>query len=270
MDPKYKDNNKKGRFKMKDEKNISGKPEYISADYIANMVKGIAPAIERLAAAVEGLAPEAGAPDILADLAEYKGFNWAEIGAEVKSSDKFGPTRVSYRGKIYTRRSPVNKFEPVIWFSRCSGKNGDGENKYERLIMFKDLEKFDPDPLSQKLVDIIKKKMAEKKAVPPIEEKKGFKHNAGYSEYFTKAKKAGINTEDARALAEISGIDFNVAYKNTDYGKALMVLDYTTRYFKANSNSIMANFINQLLVEIEEYQGDVERALNHLSKSLKA
>lgn len=244
--------------------------EAIPADReLTEAVLLIGRSLDRLAVAVEGLAPQAGAPDIIADLAEYKNYDWDQIGAEVKASDKFGPTRVSYRGKVYTRRAPVNKFGPALWFSRCSGKNGDGENKYERLIMFKDLDEIDPDPLSNKLVAIIKKKIAEREDAPI--EKKGFKHNAGYSEYFTKAKNAGINAGEARALAEIAGINFQDSYKNTDYGKALKVLDYAIKVKEATPGfdmDVMDVLVDRLIGEIAEYQGDVEKALTNLLQSL--
>lgn len=93
-------------------------------------------ALERIADTLDSLAPKS-APDIKRPIEEFKTFDWSSIGARVDKSDDYGPAVVSWRGQPYTRRSPVNKYEPCLWYSRCIGKNEDGSNLYERLITFK-------------------------------------------------------------------------------------------------------------------------------------
>lgn len=101
--------------------------------------------MERIAIALERMAPDSGAPNLQKPIEEYKGFNWAAIGARVVQSDQYGPAIVEWGGKQFTRRSPQNKFSAAIWFSRSTGaKDGEGRTIYERLISFKVLEGADP------------------------------------------------------------------------------------------------------------------------------
>lgn len=89
------------------------------------------------------------APDIRQPIQDYATFNWSSIGAEVLRNDDDGPSLVKWNGKIFKRRSPQNKFEPSIWFSRCVGKREDGANNYETLISF-DVIKDDVEPINPK------------------------------------------------------------------------------------------------------------------------
>jgi hypothetical protein len=52
------------------------------------------------------------------------------------------------------RRSPANKFGEAIWFSRCTGKDENGENKYEKLITFKPTSKIAVEPLPEKVLQL--------------------------------------------------------------------------------------------------------------------
>jgi DdrB-like protein len=76
-------------------------------------------------------------PNYRRPLSDYQDFDWASIGAIVLKEDRDGATDVEWNGQVFTRRSPENKFDAAIWFSRCIGKDGDGNNKYVRLISFK-------------------------------------------------------------------------------------------------------------------------------------
>ena len=99
------------------------------------------------------LAGQQSAPNIKRPIEEFKVFDWSSIGAMVEYKDDFGPSQVSWHGKLYTRRSPDNKFKEAIWFSYCLGKDEKGDNKYERLITF---TKIDPaEPISRKAEKLI-------------------------------------------------------------------------------------------------------------------
>ncbi len=109
-------------------------------------------ALERIANAVERLVPSStAAPNYQRPLEEFSTFDWSSISATVERSDQYGAGIVSWRGQLYTRRSPSNKFGEAIWFSRCVGKGEDGENRYERLITFKPLSKKEVEPVPLKV-----------------------------------------------------------------------------------------------------------------------
>lgn len=64
---------------------------------------------------------------------------WPEaIGAKILASDEYGVTVVCWCGHIYLRRTGNNKYGAAIWFSRCTGKDVNGDNQYVRLITFKE------------------------------------------------------------------------------------------------------------------------------------
>jgi hypothetical protein len=66
------------------------------------------------------------APNYRRPLSDYRDFDWASIGAIVLKEDGDGATEVEWNGQAFTRRSPENKFDAAIWFSRCVGKDADG------------------------------------------------------------------------------------------------------------------------------------------------
>lgn len=86
------------------------------------------------------------APNYEMPLESWTGFNWESIGAIVQQTDDCGATVVSWRGQIFTRRSPSNRYDPAVWYSRCTGKDERGKNQYERLITFKPLAQAEPVP----------------------------------------------------------------------------------------------------------------------------
>jgi hypothetical protein len=96
--------------------------------------------LERIAQALERMAPCESAPNLTYDLGEFKTFDWQAIGASVEVADQYGPAIVVWQGNRFTRRSPENAYNTAIFYSRCVGKEGD-RNLYERLITFKELPK---------------------------------------------------------------------------------------------------------------------------------
>ena len=84
------------------------------------------------------------APNYQRALSDYPGFDWFSIGASVLKRDDDGATIVEWNGQVFTRRSPNNKFDAIVWFSRCTGKDTDGNNRYVRLISFKAMNDAEP------------------------------------------------------------------------------------------------------------------------------
>lgn len=130
-------------------------------DFETALLAVLASIDQRLEALVDAGATTA--PNYQRRLADFTSFNWPAIGATVLEADEFGPAAVEWRGMRYTRRSPQNKFDAAIWFSRAAGKDEDGTVRYERLITFK--EQAEPEPLSRKMVDELAK-IAPPPAVP--------------------------------------------------------------------------------------------------------
>lgn len=95
-------------------------------------------ALSRIAIALETLAQaNAPAPNFVKPIDAYKDFDFTAIGAKVVARDRLGATAVEWGGYQWTRRSPSNKFDVAIWFSRPNGKDAEGNVKYIRLITFK-------------------------------------------------------------------------------------------------------------------------------------
>jgi hypothetical protein len=84
------------------------------------------------------------APNYQRPLSEYHSFDWSSIGAGVLKEDEDGVSSVEWNGQVFTRRSPNNRFDAAIWFSRCVGKDSDGNNRYVRLITFKAASDAEP------------------------------------------------------------------------------------------------------------------------------
>jgi hypothetical protein len=84
------------------------------------------------------------APNYQRLLSEYPTFDWASIGATVLNRDGDGVTSVEWNGQIFTRRSPSNRFQEAVWFSRHLGQDSDGNKRYARLITFRDLNDAEP------------------------------------------------------------------------------------------------------------------------------
>jgi len=124
---------------------------------ILHQLTRIADGIEFIAH--QGEIPE---PNYVRQIGEYPSFNWPSIDAEIVKSDKDGATIVLWNGALYTRRSPSNKFEPAIFFSRAAGKDAEGNVKYYRLITFRTIK--DADPIPDKVAAAIPAAQASKPA----------------------------------------------------------------------------------------------------------
>jgi len=75
------------------------------------------------------------APNYQRLLSEYPTFDWASIGATVLNRDGDGVTSVEWNGQVFTRRSPSNKFQCAIWFSRHLGQDSDGCDLKDRMAV---------------------------------------------------------------------------------------------------------------------------------------
>jgi DdrB-like protein len=84
------------------------------------------------------------APNYQRLLSEYPTFDWTSIGATVLNRDGDGMTAVEWNGQVFTRRSPSNKFDAAVWFSRHLGQDSDGNKRYARLISFRALNDAEP------------------------------------------------------------------------------------------------------------------------------
>jgi DdrB-like protein len=84
------------------------------------------------------------APNYQRPLSEYPTFDWPSIGATVLNRDGDGATAVEWNGQIFTRRSPSNRFQEAVWFSRHLGLDVDGNKRYARLITFRALSDAEP------------------------------------------------------------------------------------------------------------------------------
>jgi hypothetical protein len=112
--------------------------------------------LERVVQFLEEESARKEAPNYQQHLEEFATFDWASIGATVERSDAQGAAVVNWKGKQFIRRSPVNKYEPVVFFSRCIGNDEQGVKKYERLCTFKSLDKVEVEPISDKAAKLIR------------------------------------------------------------------------------------------------------------------
>lgn len=104
----------------------------------------------RIADALDRMAPPIQkAPNYQYPIESFPDFDWGSIGATVERSDQYGTGMVQWGGQLWTRRSPTNRYNPCIWFSRAVGKNEDGSVLYERLITFKS-RNTEVEPISNK------------------------------------------------------------------------------------------------------------------------
>ena len=117
-------------------------------------------ALERIADALERLAPPPAIPNYQFPLEAFRSFDWKSIGATVEQSDASGATVICRSGLHFTRRSPSNKFGEAIWFSRSVGKDNNGQPQYERLITFQPINNVQIDPLPEKTRRLVEHGMA--------------------------------------------------------------------------------------------------------------
>ncbi|HEV2669298.1 MAG TPA: single-stranded DNA-binding protein, partial [Blastocatellia bacterium] len=84
------------------------------------------------------------APNYQRPLSDYPTFDKSSISATVLNRDDDGATSVEWSGQVFTRRSPSNKFDAAVWFSRHLGQDSDGNKRYARLITFRALSDAEP------------------------------------------------------------------------------------------------------------------------------
>lgn len=94
-------------------------------------------ALERIALALERVAPPVSIPNYQFPLEAFETFDWESIGASVERVDRQGPVVVNWEGIRFQRREPSNRFRDAIWFASVSGKDERGEPIYQRLITFR-------------------------------------------------------------------------------------------------------------------------------------
>jgi DdrB-like protein len=58
------------------------------------------------------------APNYQRHLSEYPTFDWPSIGATVLNRDGDGVTAVEWNGQVFTRRSPNNKSESIVFCAK--------------------------------------------------------------------------------------------------------------------------------------------------------
>lgn len=119
------------------------------------LLERIAIASERTAESVaQMVSSNTTAPNLTAPLESFATFDWSSLGATVERSDQYGAAIVNWKGMQFVRRSPSNKYEPSVWYSRSVGRDDDGNNKYERLITFKSVARLEVEPLPEKVQKI--------------------------------------------------------------------------------------------------------------------
>lgn len=124
----------------------------ISDKRMEELLRTLAAIARSLAAIERALRPEA--PNYKRDIKDFPNFNWENIGARVLKRDAYGVAQVEYSDQVYTRRSPDNKFDEAIWFSRPEGKDADGNVRYVRLITFRKFD--DAEPIGRKVEAVIR------------------------------------------------------------------------------------------------------------------
>ncbi len=112
-------------------------------------------AFERIAIALERMAPPATVPNYQFPLEAFASFSWESIGATVERIDRSGAAVVSWQGMQFIRRAPSNRFRDAVWFSHCVGKDERGEPIYERLITFRPLSNIEVQPLPEKFQQVV-------------------------------------------------------------------------------------------------------------------
>ena len=75
------------------------------------------------------------APNYQRHLSEYPTFDWPSIGATVLNRDGDGAAAVEWNDQVFTRRSPSNKYDTAVWFSRHLGQDSDGCDLKDRMAV---------------------------------------------------------------------------------------------------------------------------------------
>jgi hypothetical protein len=96
---------------------------------IAESLRGVETHLRQIAASSNP------APNYQRLLSEYPTFDWTSIGATVLNRDGDGVTAVEWNGQVFMRRSPSNKFDAAVWFSRHLGQDSDGCDWKHRMAV---------------------------------------------------------------------------------------------------------------------------------------
>jgi hypothetical protein len=224
--------------------------------------------LERIAAAVESLARDGApqAPNYVKPLGDYRQFDWSSIAASVVQQDADGPTHVEWGGYLWNRRSPANKFDPAIWYSRAQGRDEQGNVTYLRLITFKPLK--EPDPVPDKVAQAATRQPAAPPAgaqltldqapaavaEAPTGDATAFVDRA---RYLQEAKQThNLSPEAAERIATIFGVRTGQA----DHAPALAYLPFFGQAKKLGLDFAAARAI------LEESIMDLDRALQVLAR----
>jgi hypothetical protein len=245
---------------------------------VLQQLERIANALEKLA---RGNAPEE--PNLVRPIEEYRRFDWASIGASVVRQDSDGPTHLEYGGFVWSRRSPQNKFDGAIWYSRSAGKDTEGNVLYLRLITFREIK--DVDPLPAKLArtltaapeaaapvknaqpaqpaEMPAEKSNEATSAQPVKTPAAKKTPAGNGrlareDYLKQAvsKKFNLSAQAAEAVAQIAGIPDDGKDPRADYAPAMKLVPYF-----AECKALGIVKFTEARDILQKHQGDIEQAL---------
>lgn len=87
-------------------------------------------------------------------LSDFAAFPWSTIGATIVQRDADGVSIIrTAAGKMAKRRSN-DKFGTEVWFSYSDGKDERGENRYRKVIVFRNVAP--PEPLGRKTEQAVK------------------------------------------------------------------------------------------------------------------
>ena len=109
--------------------------------------------LTRIAIALEAQA-EPDDDTLTVPLSEFAGFPWSTIGATIVQRDADGVSVIrTANGKMAKRRSN-DKFGTEVWFSYSDGKDTKGENRYHKVVEFRNVAP--PEPLGRKTEQAVK------------------------------------------------------------------------------------------------------------------
>lgn len=96
--------------------------------------------LERIALAVERMAPPIKVPNYQFPLEAFQTFDWESIDAFVEEIDRLGPCVVNWQGIRFQRQSLGNRFRDSTWFAVVVGSDERGDPIYQRLITFRPMQ----------------------------------------------------------------------------------------------------------------------------------
>lgn len=233
------------------------------SEQIFEQLKRIAEALEKIA---RGSEPEE--PNLVRPIEDYRGFDWASIGASIVRQDADGPTHLEHNGFLWLRRSPQNKFDGAIWYSRPAGKDADGNIRYLRLISFREIK--DVDPLPAKLAKNLAPASA--LAAEPVKPAASGESKAGtgngkvsWEDYFREAtsRKFNLSGQAVEAIAKLAGVAGDGMEPTADYAQAMKYVPYFAECKALGMKYPEARDI------LQKHQGSVDQALFEVRDSRK-